>query len=302
VGGDWFDIIPLSGARVALVVGDVVGHGIQASATGERDGAGEAGATCLYAVYDPISRVLSAASAGHPPPVVVLPDGSSQVLDLRAGPVLGIGGLPFEVGEIELPEHSLIALYSDGLVEAVDHDPDRGIERLRRLLEEPGPTLEARCDRVLSAMLPPHPADDAALVLASSRALGAGQFRAWDLPSDPEIVAEARRLVDEQLQAWGLTEAGFVTELVVSELVTNAIRYGDEPIELRLIHDGSLICEVSDGNSASPHLRRARTSDEGGRGLLLVAQLTTNWGMRHTATGKTIWAEQSLAPALEPVV
>lgn len=333
VGGDWFDIIPLSGARVGLVVGDVVGHGIQASATmgrlrmavqtladvdlppdellahlddlvlrvtadddiAGRTGADETGATCLYAVYDPVSRRLTTASAGHPSPVILEPGGTARVLDVGAGPVLGVGGLPFEATETELPEGSLVALFTDGLVEAADHDPDNGIARLREVLASPGTSLESRCDAVLTALLPEHPRDDVALVLARTRALDAGQVRVWDLAADVEMVAEARRLALSQLEAWGLEETAFVTELVVSELVTNAIRYGAEPIQLRLIHDRTLICEVSDGNSTSPHLRRARTFDEGGRGLLLVAQLTTSWGTRHTATGKTIWAEQTLS-------
>ena len=352
VGGDWFDIIPLSGARVALVVGDVVGHGIQASATmgrlrtavqtladvdlppdellahlddlvlrlgaddGDEDGggagegtdaagaareaarAGETGATCLYAVYDPVGRTLTAASAGHPPPVVLLPDGSTRMVDISVGPVLGVGGLPFEAVELGLPEGSLVALYSDGLVEAADRDPEHGIERLRRLLERAGGSLEDRSDQVLAAMLPEHPADDVALVLARTKVLHSDHVRVWDLPADSAIVAEARRVATAQLEEWGLPDAAFVTELVVSELVTNAIRYGSPPIQLRLIYDKSLICEVSDGNSTSPHLRRARTFDEGGRGLLLVAQLTTNWGTRHTPGGKTIWTEQSLRPSV----
>ena len=342
IGGDWFDVIPLSGARVALVVGDVVGHGIHASATmgklrtavqtladvdlppdellahlddlvlrlgsederGEeeagaaRSRGGETGATCLYAVYDPVSRSLTVASAGHPPPVLVLPDGSTSVLELAAGPVLGVGGLPFEATEVHLPEGSLVALYSDGLVETIDHDPDLGIARLRATLAAPpaarDPSLEAECDRVLSELLPAHPTDDVALVLARTRALDADHVRVWDLAADYAGVAQARRLTLAQLDAWGLAEVGFVTELVVSELVTNAIRYGAEPIQLRLIHNRSLICEVSDGNPTSPHLRRARILDEGGRGLLLVAQLTNSWGTRHTPTGKTIWTEQKL--------
>ncbi|KUO05240.1 ATP-binding SpoIIE family protein phosphatase [Streptomyces caeruleatus] len=334
VGGDWFDIIPLSGARVGLVVGDVVGHGIQASATMGRlrtavqtladvdlppdellahlddlvlrvtahdeeagpgaDGTGETGATCLYAVYDPVSRRLTTASAGHPPPVILEPGGTTRVLDVSAGPVLGVGGLPFEATEVELPEGSLVALFTDGLVEAADHDPDAGVGRLCEVLARSGTSLESRCDALLTELLPAHPRDDVALVLARTRALHAGQVRVWDLAADVELVAEARRLALAQLQAWGLEEAAFVTELVVSELVTNAIRYGADPIQLRLIHDRTLICEVSDGNSTSPHLRRARMFDEGGRGLLLVAQLTTSWGTRQTATGKTIWAEQEL--------
>ncbi|MEV8567295.1 SpoIIE family protein phosphatase [Streptomyces sp. NPDC051322] len=336
VGGDWFDIIPLSGARVGLVVGDVVGHGIQASATmgrlrtavqtladvdlppdellahlddlvlrlggdddaddDNRTSTGEIGATCLYAVYDPVSRMLSVAGAGHPPPVLLLPDGTTQVVDVSVGPVLGVGGLPFETTELELPEGSLVALFTDGLVEAIDRDPDRGIARLRQALAASHSTLDARCDQVLSTLLPAHPRDDVALVLARTKAMDSDHIRVWDLAADFAGVAEARRLALAQLDAWGLTEAGFVTELVVSELVTNAIRYGTQPIQLRLIYHRTLICEVSDGNSTSPHLRRARIFDEGGRGLLLVAQLTTRWGTRHTVSGKTIWTEQALTP------
>ena len=339
VGGDWFDVIPLSGARVALVVGDVVGHGIHASATmgrlrttvqtladvdlppdellahlddlvlrlGSEDesverpryGAGGTGATCLYAVYDPVSRMLTVASAGHPPPVLVMPDGTTRVVEVTAGPMLGVGGLPFESTELELPVGTLVTLYSDGLVESGEqHDPDLGIARLREVLSDPRnssqDSLEEQCDRVLGALLPEHPADDVALLLARTRALDADHVRDWELSADFAGVAEIRRLATAQVDAWGLSAYGFVTELVVSELVTNAIRYGAEPLRLRLIHDRSLICEVSDGNSTSPHLRRARIFDEGGRGLLLVAQLTTGWGTRHTSTGKTIWTEQAL--------
>jgi anti-sigma regulatory factor (Ser/Thr protein kinase) len=139
-----------------------------------------------------------------------------------------------------------------------------------------------------------RPADDIVLMLARTAALDAGQVRTWQLPPDPAAVARARKMAGEQLAAWGLTEAAFTTELIVSELVTNALRYGGAPIELRLIRDSTLVCEVSDGSNTAPHLRRARVFDEGGRGLLLVAQLSDRWGTRQTPTGKTIWAEQPL--------
>ncbi|MGW0841848.1 SpoIIE family protein phosphatase [Streptomyces sp. NPDC002787] len=332
VGGDWFDVIPLSGTRVALVVGDVVGHGIHASVTmgrlrtavwaladvdlppdellthlddlvehlaaGDGTGDGEIGATCLYAVYDPVDRSCSMASAGHVPPVVVRPDGSVEVVEVAAGPMLGVGGLPFEATELELPEGSVLALYTDGLVEARDRDVDTGTRALCAALGESLGDLERACDTVLKALLPETPADDVALLLARTRALDAEQVAVWNLTDDPALVANARKLATEQLTRWGLEEAVFVTELVVSELVTNAIRYGGAPIQLRLIRDRTLICEVSDASSTSPHLRRARTFDEGGRGLLLVAQLTDRWGSRPSGAGKTIWAEQALPPAL----
>ncbi|MBB5120997.1 SpoIIE family protein phosphatase [Streptomyces eurocidicus] len=347
IGGDWFDVIPLSGARVALVVGDVVGHGLQASAVMGRlraalrtladldlppdellthlddlviqlaqdqavEAAGpgahavrETGATCLYVVYDPVSRRCVMARAGHPAPLLVTPDGTARYLDIPSGPPLGLGGLPFESAELELPEGSLLALYTDGLVEGRDHDIGAGLETLRGTLSGPAGPLETTCDAVLAALLPDRaerPADDIALLLARTRSLGPAHVRSWELPSDRASVADARKRASEQLAAWGLEELSFTTELVVSELVTNAVRYGYAPIRLRLIRDAAaLICEVSDASSTSPRMRRARVFDEGGRGLLLVAQLTERWGTRFTADGKTIWAEQVLPAAPEPM-
>ncbi|MFE0675635.1 SpoIIE family protein phosphatase [Streptomyces sp. NPDC058867] len=336
VGGDWFDVIPLSGMRVALCVGDVVGHGIQASATMGRlrtavrtladidlapdellthlddlvvrlseeaggDGSpGEVGATCLYAVYDPVSRRCTLARAGHPPPVLVPPDGAPRRVELPAGPPLGLGGLPFESAELDLTEGSVLAFFTDGLLEHRDRDADAGHSLLLDALGDASGPLEETCDRVLHALLPPGGvADDVALLLARTRGLAAAQVATWDIPADPALVAPIRKQVVEQLAAWDLSDSSFTAELVVSELVTNAIRYGSQPIRLRLIHDAvTLICEVSDSSHTAPHLRRAKTWDEGGRGLLLVAQLTQRWGSRHTPQGKTIWAELALLEEL----
>ncbi|GAB2964445.1 SpoIIE family protein phosphatase [Streptomyces heilongjiangensis] len=338
IGGDWFDVIPLSGARVALVVGDVVGHGVQASATmgrlrtavrtladvdlapdelltqlddivlrldtetaadggGDTDSPGEIGATCLYAVYDPITRQCTMARAGHPPPALVTPDGEVEFLDLPTGPPLGVGGLPFETAECVLAEGSVLALYTDGLVQTAGHDMGEGLTLLREALGGTGRTLEETCDAVLRPLLTDRSADDIALLLARTHGLAADRVATWDVPADPTSVAQARKLACDQLAAWRLDELSFVTELIVSELVTNAIRYGDAPVRLRLIRDDTLICEVSDSSSTAPHMRRARAFDEGGRGLLLVAQLSRRWGTRHTRTGKTIWAEQTLPDA-----
>ncbi|MFI0714595.1 SpoIIE family protein phosphatase [Streptomyces inhibens] len=339
VGGDWFDVIPLSGARVALVVGDVVGHGINAAATmgrlrtavrtlanldlppdellarlddlviglvktyGTDPAAGTEnasvaatfmGATCLYAVYDPVSRRCSMARASHLPPAIVAPDGSVDFPDLPAGPPLGLGALPFESVELELAEGSLIALYTNGLIETRDRDIGIGLSRLSRALAVPEPALKDIGGNVVKALLSGPPSDDAALLLARTRALSAHQVASWDLRSDPAVVGSARTLAGRQLSEWDMDDLLFTTELIVSELVTNAIRHGTGPITLRLIRQDTLICEVSDASSTSPRLRHARTTDEGGRGLFIVAQLTRRWGTRYTPTGKIIWTEQSM--------
>ncbi|MET9906907.1 SpoIIE family protein phosphatase [Streptomyces sp. NPDC006476] len=331
VGGDWFDVLPLSGARVALVVGDVVGHGLHAAATMGRlrtavhnfssldlppdelvalldelvgridqDEAAEdgsapvTGATCLYAIYDPVSRRCTVARAGHPPPALVRPDGSVTFPDVPAGPPLGLGGLPFETAELELAEGSRLVLYTDGLVEDRERDIDEGLELLRGALEGAGESPEETCRAVLESQLPAKPSDDVALIVARTRALSADRVAEWEVPSDPAAVGKTRAAVTRQLTGWGLEELTFATELILSELVTNAMRYGADPIQVRVLFDRTLICEVFDSSSTSPHLRYAAMTDEGGRGLFLVAQLAERWGTRYTPEGKVIWAEQSL--------
>ncbi|MEV8569645.1 SpoIIE family protein phosphatase [Streptomyces sp. NPDC051322] len=328
-GSDWFDVIPLSGTRVALVVGDVAGQGIQAAAAMGRlrtairtlaaldlapdetlarlddlvlDLAKEyaqpphspkqppVGATCLYTIYDPISRRCTLARAGHPPPVLVHPNGDVHIIDVPAGPPLGRGSLPFETAELELPEGSMIGLYTNGLLSG-QPDTDTALLRLQRMLSTAGPSLQDTCTTALHTLLPSHPLDDAVLLLARTRTLQPDHVTSWTLPTDPAIVATARTLTSRQLDTWQFDDLAFTAELVVSELVTNAIRYAKGPLTLRLIHDRTLICEVSDHSNTAPQLRHVRTTDEGGRGLFLVAHITQRWGTRYTTEGKTIWAE-----------
>ncbi|MFI9047419.1 SpoIIE family protein phosphatase [Streptomyces sp. NPDC053427] len=334
LGGAWFDVIPLSGARVALVVGDVAGQGLHAAVTmgrlrtavrtladldlspeellthlddqvsrfqdehtEERSG-GTAGTRCVYAVYDPLTRRCSVARAGHPPPARVSAAGQVTELDMPDGPPLGHGGAPFGCGEVTMNDDELLVLYTGGPAEPPDPDAATRLAWLGKALSDRQLTASASLDDICNGLIrhlpPPGAHDDSALLVARVRALDPERHVTWDLPGDPEVVGTARKLAARTLTEWGLQDLEFTTELIVSELVTNAIRYGSQPIRLRLIQDRSLICEVSDGSSTSPHIRRAVETDEGGRGLYMIAQFAQLWGTRYHARGKTIWTEQPI--------
>jgi PAS domain S-box-containing protein len=193
IGGDWFDVIPLDRGQVALVVGDVTGHGINAAAImgqlrtttaalarlglppGQimRQLSGlvaahgdEAGATCLHAVYDPASRRCRLTSAGHPLPALRRPDGTTELIDLPPGLLLGAGPGRYQAVDRQLPPGSVLALYTDGLIEQPGEDIGTGMSRLARALAAgPARSPDDLCDSVL-ATLAPRPRDDIALLLA----------------------------------------------------------------------------------------------------------------------------------------
>ncbi|MDQ0790531.1 SpoIIE family protein phosphatase [Streptomyces sp. B3I8] len=355
VGGDWYDVIPLSGDRVAMVIGDVMGHGITEAATMGRlrtavrtladldmdpdellthlsEIVGDLGydyyATCLYAVFDPVTRICSYALAGHLPPVLVHPDGTVRSPDVDIDPPLGAADPPFEVHELRLPDESLLVFCTDGLVESQDRDADQGMALLRQTLaaavtrtgyftpyeatdtdtgtgpdtDRPtgtGPRagrLDELCDIVVSTMLPDHAriSDDAALLIAHTRSTPTCDVASCSLPEDPRAAGQAREYVRSQLDVWGLDDLVMSTELLVSELIGNVVRHARGPIRLRLMRSRSLICEVYDGSLTTPRIRRVGQTDEGGRGLHLVAALSRRWGTRFLADGKCIWTEQDL--------
>ncbi|MFD8019927.1 SpoIIE family protein phosphatase [Streptomyces lavendulae] len=191
-GGDWFDVIPLTGERTALVVGDVMGSGINAAATMGQlrataralgrlgldpatvlthlDAAtadlGEAMATCVYAVYDPHTRVCLFSTAGHLPPVHLRGGRHPQLLRLKSAVPLGVGGIPFCTTSLTLAPGDELVLYTDGLVETRDQDIDTRLLTLTDLLAGPHRPIEETCDLLLSALRRPDTHDDVALLIA----------------------------------------------------------------------------------------------------------------------------------------
>lgn len=342
-GGAWFDVIPLSGCRVALVVGDIEGLGVRtAAAMGELRAASSAlsgldllpdeilerlhmmaddpdrhpkpddaqdaepaaaGAaavreTCLYAVYDPATRSCAVASAGHSPPLVAFPDGRVEELDVPQGPALGQGEAQYTAAEHVLPAGAVLLLHNNVAVHSGQNAAASPYEVLARGSAMPGASLQLECDAFSAAAASNQPERDVIALVARTRVLDSSQTRVWTLPADAGAAGRARKLAAAQLAAWGIEELSDTTELIVSELVTNAVRHGEGQVGLRLIRDRMLICEVTDESDTAPRLRRARDDDEGGRGLFITEQLTRRWGARPNRRGKTIWTEQSF---LEPL-
>lgn len=242
-----------------------------------------------------------------PPPAIIDPYGHVTFPDLPSGAPLGLGLVPFESVTLELAEGSVLALYTDGLIEARDQDISAGMNRLRAALARPDLTLDDLCSSTVDTLRAKPPSDDVTLLLARTRSLSADQVASWQFPSDPAVVSRARTLATRQLTQWGLEHLAESTELIVSELLTNAIIHSngdcnsdcnsDRTIGLRLIRHEMLTCEVSDATHSHPLVRHPRTTDEHGRGLFLVTQLSRRWGTRHISDGKLIWADQQLPPS-----
>ncbi|MHC3473435.1 SpoIIE family protein phosphatase [Streptomyces sp. 7R007] len=326
VGGDWYDAIPLPGSRVALVVGDVMGHSMTSAAimgqlrTTAQTLAGldlppqevlhhldeqaqrlgtDRMATCLYAVYDPVSHRITIANAGHPPPVLLHLGGRAEVLRVPPGAPIGVGGVDFEAVELDAPAGATLLLYTDGLVESRLRDVWTGIEQLREKLAATAqltgpdhpPPLEALCDEVLDMLGPGDRDDDIALLAARFDGIAPSDVAYWFLEPEDAAPGRARRLARRALARWDMEELSDSVELLVSEVVTNAVRYATRPVTLRLLRTDVLRCEVGDDVPQLPRLRQARATDEGGRGLYLVNRLARRWGATRLSTGKVVWFE-----------
>ncbi|MFH8441568.1 SpoIIE family protein phosphatase [Streptomyces sp. NPDC018026] len=335
VGGDWVNSFPLPDGRTALVVGDVVGHGLGAAATmgqlsmearallsaglapdevlehldetvtllddaesGLAAGYSALGSTCCIAVYDPVSHRVTLSSAGHLPPILVSPDGRAGPLPVRPHPGLGTEFAlrePYGVHNFVAPPGSLLVLYTDGLVEDPAVPIDEGIARLADAVSgvHPWDSLQQAARRVVSDVMPTHQRDDVTLLVARTIGYRKGDTATWRLPARDDAAARARALVSALLRQWRIRDSTRDSVLLlVSELVTNAVRFAGGPITVRLIRAGpGLLCEVGDTGNGRPRLGRGGLLDDGGRGLHVVHRLTTRWGVRWTDTGKVVWAE-----------
>jgi serine phosphatase RsbU (regulator of sigma subunit)/anti-sigma regulatory factor (Ser/Thr protein kinase) len=326
VGGDWYESIKLPGARVALVVGDVAGHGVRAAVTMGRlrtaiqtlamlelppaeslqqldelmqtIGAREPHfATCAYAVYDAVTGECELAVAGHLPPLVVHPDGRSELLEVSPSPPLGIGNGTVDTQRFTIEDGSLFVLYTDGLVESKDRDITDGLERLQGAFGPGSPEadLEDLCKTSLDGVYSDAQRDDIAVLIAKLRRIPEENRVCWSLEPEFTSVRLARSMIGDPLKRWGLEDLVPVTELLVSELVTNAIKYAKGEILLRLIlESGSLACEVHDSSPALPRVLQVDRDAENGRGLHVVSQLASRWGARRNHSGKVVWCEQTL--------
>jgi serine phosphatase RsbU (regulator of sigma subunit)/anti-sigma regulatory factor (Ser/Thr protein kinase) len=301
VGGDWYDAIPLTDGTVGLAMGDVVGRGIAAaSLMGQLrnalrayalDGHGPAEAvsrlntflhelgpsskfaTLLYAVLDHERGTLRFTNAGHPPPLVLHPDGSAAYVEVEAGVPLGaIVRTSYEEHEIAVPPGSTVLLYTDGLVEDRSTGLDVGLGTLRRGMEEGPDDLERLCDHVLARGLRGRVAQDDTALLAV-RCVRLGDHVRLSLPAQPATLRSIRMLMRRWLREVGASDQdAFEVVVATVEACANVIRHSGSAaasFDLDLDRNGQI--EVVVRNCG--RWREGRSSAEGGRGLGIMHEL-----------------------------
>ncbi|MFB7600506.1 SpoIIE family protein phosphatase [Streptomyces sp. NPDC056160] len=339
VGGDWYDVIRMPDDRVALVIGDVEGHTMEsAAAMGQlrtavaayaSEGHGPAAllqrtagllarlgteslTTCCVVALDPEDGTAEVALAGHPAPLLRLPDGTVRALDAPANVPLG---LP-EPGVYRAREHtvgpgSVLLLYSDGLFEAREDEAVTLAEAAGPAGDLPDAGLEDLADRLLGRAPGPRGLrDDAALLLARYEGPDTGRVpRTGHLSiqrRDLRGVRQAREFVHDRLCGWGLADLSDDVELVTSEIVTNALVHAGSDVDVRLrVYADRLRLEVRDSASDPPVPALYSLSDEGcaraehGRGLFLVDALADTWNTSPNGRGKTVWLEMDIPEGAE---
>lgn len=326
-GGAWFDVIELAGGRTLLVLGDVGGRGVATAATmgqlrtvihalaaldlepdelmarlndtavrlaeertrlpsGDPLNREPLTAGCLIAVYDAVDHTCTMVRAGLSEPYLVLPGGEGASVAAPGGPVLaGPDHAPFPATAFPMPAGSVLAVGNEDL-------PSSGLALRALLREGVARPLDELADDLAYRLRDRHETEKLVL-LARARGLPPDRVLTVPLAEDLSSVPAARSAVRGQLSEWDVdADAAFTTELIVSELVANAVRHGAPPFRLRLILDERLTCEVRDASTSVPHLKHARQIDEDGRGLFIIASVADSWGVRYHPLGKTVWARQ----------
>ncbi|MFF1414958.1 PAS domain S-box protein [Streptomyces sp. NPDC058289] len=322
VGGDWFDLIPLGGGRVGVMIGDVMGRGLEAAAVmGQLRSASHALAktgmppwqlmraldavvselpdqfvTCCYLVVDADAAELTVCSAGHLPLLLATPGGQVSRLAVDVSVPLGVGEVPHHESRHTVEPGSVLALYTDGLVETPGSDIEEQVDRLSLALAKTCTHvdgLEVMADCLLAEMLPDADdyADDVTLLLVHIPDSPVTS-QSVVLPAQPSSVGAGRRFLRSTLGVWGRGDDQLCDTacLLASELLSNAVNHSCGPVRLRVRQAGrELSVEVCDGTPVLPQARFASHDAESGRGLLLVDSLAEAWGTLPTAEGKAVW-------------
>lgn len=329
LGGDWYDVVPLGGGTVALVVGDVAGGDTTATVLmGQLRSAVRAYAveghppavvvsrandfhlgletgrlaTVVYAMVHPAERIVTVVRAGHVPPLLATPQAGPSFLESVGGPPLGVRpGEVWRESTTQLPLGSTLVLYSDGLVG--DHGSlDRGMGHLLAAVADGGaPDDPDRLAEILTRLVPERPPDDAVLLvghLSADRLESVTELRRT-LPPVPESATVARWLVTDLLRDVVPEDPRDTAALLTTELVSNAIRHTRDELTLTVrLEAGTLRVGVSDSSHRRPHLVRVGGRDTSGRGLHLVEALADRWGVdaEGRGMGKTVWFELDTTP------
>ncbi|WP_086809031.1 PAS domain S-box protein [Streptomyces murinus] len=322
VGGDWFDLIPLGAGRVGVLIGDVMGRGLEAAAVmGQLRSAAHALAktgmqprqlmqaldtvvgdldvpdqlvTCCYLVIAPDAGTVTVCSAGHLPTLVVGPWEGVRALPAPVNAPLGVGGVLYEQACFDIAPGATLVLYTDGLIETPGSDIEARVGELTAVLDSFFPhsaSLEAAADHVLAELLPDVDGhdDDVTLLFAQLPAAPLAAVTT-DLPAAPASVPEGRAFLRRTLASWECPAPADDALLLLSETLTNAVQHAEGPVGLRLCRTATdLTVEVSDRSPHLPQPRHAAGDEEHGRGLFLVRTLADGWGVRPTDEGKTTW-------------
>ncbi|MGE7437489.1 PAS domain S-box protein [Kitasatospora sp. NPDC001175] len=323
VGGDWLDLIPLGAGRVGVLIGDVMGRGLEAAALmGQLRSAAHALAktgmqphrlmqaldavvadldlpdqliTCCYLVIVLDTGEVTLCSAGHLPVFAVTPDNGVRTLAAPVNVPLGVGDILHQQATTTVPPGATLALYTDGLVETPGSDIEYQLDRLAAALTDAFAatrSLEAATDHVLAAVLPDVHGhnDDVTLLLAQLPTALPATTAETELPALPVAVSEARAFLAKVLISWDCAHVADDARLLLSEILTNAVQHARGPLGLHLRRTSTeLTVELSDQSPRLPQPRLAAADDESGRGLLLVDTLADKWGVRPGDQGKTTW-------------